>query len=116
MRLLTGLLFAALLLPAQTSDEKDAIAVVQKFFDAIAAHDSEMMLATMLPDARVYSVRANGNSSSRTGAEMATQVGASKGVSLERFTSAPKILIRGNMAQVWGEYEFLRDGKVTNCG
>ena len=29
---------------------------------------------------------------------------------------APLVSIRGNMAQVWGEYEFLRDGKFTHCG
>ena len=41
MRLLTALLlFASTLLLAQTSDEKDAIASVQKTFDGMAAHDA----------------------------------------------------------------------------
>ena len=35
---------------------------------------------------------------------------------LERFTSAPKVLVRGRIAQVWGEYEFLLDGKLSHCG
>ncbi len=35
---------------------------------------------------------------------------------LERFTGAPRVLVRGRVAQVWGEYEFLRDGKFSHCG
>jgi hypothetical protein len=39
-----------------------------------------------------------------------------QGSLLERFTGQPKVLVRGGIAQVWGEYEFLRDGKFGHCG
>lgn len=101
---------------AQTSDEKDAIAVVQKTFDGIAAHDTVMMRATMLPDARIYSVRDQTPAASHSVDETTSSIAAAKGELMERFTSPPKVLIRGRMAQVWGEYEFLRDGKFSHCG
>jgi hypothetical protein len=116
MRFLACLLLAALTLPAQTSDEKDAIGVVQKIFDALASHNGELIRASMLPDARVYLVRDNGASSSTALSEMVTQVSGATVSMLERFTSAPQVLVRGRIAQVWGEYEFLRDGKFSHCG
>ena len=116
MRLFGCILLAAILLPAQTSDEKDVVAVVQKIFDGIGNHDGELIRASMLPEARIYSVRDTGASSSTTVADMITQVSGGKVAMLERFTSAPHVLIRGRIGQVWGEYEFLRDGKFSHCG
>ncbi len=116
MRLLTTLLLTAFLLPAQTSDEKDVIGLVQKVFDGIAAHDGEMIHATMLPDARIYLVRETGVASSTAMADMIASVSNGKAPMLERFTSPPKVLVRGRIAQVWGEYEFLLDGKFSHCG
>jgi len=116
MRLLTSLLLDAILLPDKTSDEKDVITVVQKTCDGIGAHDGEMIRSSMLPDARIYLVRDNGASSSTALADMITQVAGGKVAMLERFTSPPRVLVRGRIAQLWGEYEFLRDGKFSHCG
>lgn len=118
MRLLyIVLLFAPAVLIAETSDEKDAVATVQKTFDGMAAHDSAMIRATTLPDARLYSVRDQAApAASRALDDFATQIGNMKGEVLERFTAAPSVSIRGRMAQVWGEYEFLHDGKFSHCG
>lgn len=116
MRLLTTLLLAAFWLPAQTSDEKDVIAAVQKIFDGIAAHDGEMIRAVMLPDARIYVVRETGATSSTALADMIASVSNSKVPSSERFTNAPKVLVRNRIAQIWGEYEFRRDGQFSHCG
>jgi len=116
MRFFATLLLAAFLLSAQTSDEKDVIGVVQKIFDAIAAHDGEMIRAAMLPDSRIYLVRETGAASSTAMADMVTSVSNGKAPMLERFTSAPKVLVRGRIAQVWGEYEFVLDGKLSHCG
>jgi len=101
---------------AQGTDEKDVVAVVQKMFDAMAAHDGAGIHATTMPDARLYSVRGDAAPSSRSIDDFATQIGTIKGDLLERFTSKPTVSIRGRMAQVWGEYEFLHDGKFTHCG
>ena len=117
MRLLGTLLLCSLIpVFPQTSDEKDAVATVQKLFHAMAAHDAAVIRATMLPDARVYSVRDERAPSGSAGEDFANQIAALKVDLLERFTSPPTVSIRGRMAQVWGEYEFLRDGKFTHCG
>jgi len=117
MRFPAQLLLCALLpLAAQTSDEKDAVAIVQKIFDGMKAHDAEMIRSTMLPDARLWAVRDTGATVSTAGADFATQIAANKSDLVERLTARPQVLIRGRMAQVWGEYEFLRDGKFNHCG
>jgi hypothetical protein len=117
MRLFTGfLLTTVMVLSAQTTGEKEAIAVVQRTLDGIAAHDGAMIRSTMLPDARIYVARDAAVPTHTELADMIAQIAADKSVLLERFTSPPRVLIRGRMAQVWGEYEFLRDGKFSHCG
>uniref|UniRef100_Q01YZ4 DUF4440 domain-containing protein n=1 Tax=Solibacter usitatus (strain Ellin6076) TaxID=234267 RepID=Q01YZ4_SOLUE len=116
MRLFASLLLAVTLMLAQTSDEKDVLAVVQKTFDGIGARDGDMIRSTMLPEAKVYSVRDAGAPAGTAVEDMAAQIAAAKVAMVERFTSPPRVLIRGRIAQVWGEYEFLRDGKFSHCG
>ncbi len=117
MRLLIScLLFLMLPLFGQATDEKDAIAATQKMFDAMAAHDAAALRAMLLPGARLFSVRDERPPAGTAGEDFATQIGALAVPIVERFTAAPKVSLRGRMAQVWGEYEFLRDGKFTHCG
>jgi len=115
MRLILALLLTAPLF-AQTSDEKDAVAAAQKIFDAMAAHDGGAIRSLLLPDARFYAAREDRAPSVTTGEAFAAQIGSASGSLLERFTSPPRVLIHGRMAQVWGEYEFLRDGNFNHCG
>jgi len=117
MRLLALLwLFALAPLSAQSSAEKDAVAVAQQVFDGMKAHNAAVMQAAMLPDARLYAIRQTGATVSTAAADFISQVSGMQGGLLERFTAKPQVLIRGRMAQVWGEYEFLRDGKFNHCG
>ena len=109
-------LFASAALFAQGSDKKDAVAAVQKTFNGMAAHDAEMIRSTMLPNAQLYAARDDGTPTTRSAEDFVSQIASTKGGLLERFTSAPRVSIRGRMAQVWGEYEFLRDGKFSHCG
>ncbi|HTX39659.1 MAG TPA: nuclear transport factor 2 family protein [Bryobacteraceae bacterium] len=99
-----------------SSGEKDAVAVVQHIFDGMAAHDAALIRSVMLPDARLFAIRDNGAPVSTAAADFASQIAANQSALVERFTGQPKVLIRGRMAQVWGEYEFLRDGKFQHCG
>jgi hypothetical protein len=118
MRLLTTMLLLALTpLFAQTSDEKDAVAAVQKTFNGMAAHDAAMILSTMLPDARLYSVKDEDVPGPSTSVgDFASRIASIKGELSERFTQQPSVSIRGRIAEVWGEYEFWRDGKFNHCG
>lgn len=101
---------------AQNGEAKDAVAAVQKVFDGMAAHDAAMIRSVMLPDARLASVRDERAPSGTSSDDFATRIAAIKGDVLERFTSPPTVLIHGRMAQVWGDYEFLFNGKFTHCG
>lgn len=116
MRLLTCFLFTAFLLPAQTADEHAALAAAQRVFDAMAAHDATMLRQAVLPDARLYAIREDGTASSTAATDFATQIGGIKSVLVERFTGTPRVIVHGRIAQVWGEYVFLRDGKFGHCG
>lgn len=117
MRFVITLLLCALgPLAAQTSDEKDAVALVQQVFNGMAGHDAALIRSAMLPDARLYAVRETGATVVTASADFISQIVALKGDLLERFTAEPRVLIRGRIAQVWGEYEFLRDGKFNHCG
>jgi hypothetical protein len=110
------LLSAALLVPAWSAPENDAVAAVQRLFDGMAAHDGAMIRSVMLPDARIHYIRDASEPSSIEPEEFIGRIAADKSALLERFTSPPRVLIRGRMAQVWGEYEFRRDGKFSHCG
>ncbi|HLH19180.1 MAG TPA: nuclear transport factor 2 family protein [Bryobacteraceae bacterium] len=109
------LLFAFALL-ARSSDEKAAVDAAQSLFDAMAAHDAAAIRRVLLPDARFYAVRDDRLPTSTAGEAFASQIGAATGGIVERFTSPPRVLIHGRIAQVWGEYVFLRDGKLNHCG
>ena len=116
MRLPLGFLFVLLPLAAQTSDEKDVVAAVQKTFDGMAANDAGKILASMTADARLYGVRANGSSYSLPAEQWANRLVGLKSEFVERFTKSPAVSIHGTIANVWGEYELLRDGKFSHCG
>lgn len=114
--LVTAFLLGSTLLHAQPAGESAIRAVVQRLFDGIAAHDSAMMRSTLLPDARFYSARNDIPPTSTASDEFVVRVSGMKNDLLERFTGPPKILVHGRTAQLWGEYEFLLDGKFTHCG
>ena len=116
MRLLMGCLFDLLPLAAQTSDEKDVLAAVQKTFDGMASNDAGKILASMTADARLYGVRANGAAYAMPAEQWAARLASLKSAFVERFTKTPVVSIHGTIANVWGEYEFLRDGKFGHCG
>jgi hypothetical protein len=116
MRLLIASLITLLPLAAQTSDEKDVLAACQKVFDGMAANDSTKILSAMTTDARLYGVRTNGAAYAMAADQWANRLVSLKSAFIERFTKAPTIAIHGPIANVWGEYEFLRDGKFAHCG
>ena len=118
MRLLPILALIAITpLLAQSSDEKEALAATQKMFDAMTAHDASAIRAVSLPDARLFAIGEQGAPSAAVAIEdFATRIAGIHEQILERFTGQPSISVHGRMAQVWGDYEFLREGKFHHCG
>jgi len=102
---------------SQSSDERDALAATQKMFDAMAAHDASAIRSVSLPDARLFAIGEQDVPPPAMAMEdFATRIAAIHEQIQERFTGQPSISIHGRMAQVWGEYEFLREGKFHHCG
>lgn len=119
MRLIPLCLLFALIAPLNSAEDDDArgsISAVQTIFDGMASHDAAKIRSAVLPGAQLYGVRGDREPSATLMDDFATRIAAVTGGVLERFTSPPKVLIRGRMAMVWGEYEFLRDGKFNHCG
>jgi hypothetical protein len=101
---------------ARAADEQDALATAQKLFDGMAAHDAAMIRSVVLADARLYALRQDGTAQTSNATDFADHISAMQGSLLERFTGKPTVLVRGRIAQVWGEYEFLHNGTFGHCG
>jgi hypothetical protein len=101
------------------AEERGAVlAVVQKFFDAMAAADADALRSTSLPSFQFHAVRSDLKGaavSRRTLDEFATQIAASKARLLERMWDAT-VLVHDRIAMVWAPYDFHRDGKFTHSG
>jgi hypothetical protein len=100
---------------AQTPEEKAVVATVQHVFDAMAKSDTAGARAFLIPEGRVIATRANGAVSNMSQEEFAIRLGAGERTRLERMWN-PTVHVRGNVAQVWAEYDFHLDGKFTHCG
>jgi hypothetical protein len=112
MRLLVLFL---LTLPCFASTEQDLIALVQKTFDAMAAHDGPAIEACFTKDARLIAIRESGEFTTTAVADFATRIGTMKVKILERMW-APQVRTSGRLATLWAPYDFHRDGKRTHCG
>jgi len=112
--LLSLLLFAGSVAAAGDPEEKGISAVIQRLFDAMAAHDGDAIRSVSIANGRIYGARASGvgNTSFE---EFAVRISAAKQKYLERIW-APKLQVRGAMANVWAEYDFHVDGKLDHCG
>src|SRR5271154_4053884 len=101
---------------AETPEEKEAVGVVQKLFDGMAAKSGDAIRATMMADARLYAVRQDGAATASSVDDFVKRITGIQGDVLEKFIGTPKVLVRDRMIQVWGEYEFVRGGKFDHCG
>ena len=101
---------------AETPEEKEAVGVVQKLFDGMAAKSGDAIRATMMADARLYAVRQDGAATASSVDDFVKRITGIQGDVLEKFIGSPKGLVRDRMIQVWGEYEFVRGGKFDHCG
>lgn len=115
MRAIILLLLAALPLAAADPEEATVLATVQALFDGMAGHNAEAVKSTMMPDARLSSMRNGQIGPTRTRDDFAQAVAASPAALLERMWE-PKVFVRNGIATVWTEYDFYADGKFGHCG
>lgn len=102
-------------LHAADAEEKVVLAAVQTLFDGMAAHDANMIKSAMTPDAKLIGARTGRPAAVTARDDFATSIAASKNQLLERIWS-PKVMVRGEIAMVWAEYDFHANGKFNHCG
>jgi len=104
---------------APAAPEREAVlAVVQAFFDTMAAKDVTGARRVLIPEGRFHSVRQqDGKPVIRTftNQEYLDDLPGRKESVRERIWNA-EVRIRGPIADVWASYDFWRDGKLSHCG
>jgi hypothetical protein len=106
-------------LAQKTDDSKETLAVVNKMFDMMAAHNPAEIVALHTPEAQLVMVTKNkeGKIINRTfKAEDFSKQFAEKKAELLEDMYAPKVEINGDFAQVWGRYVFFINSKISHCG
>ena len=117
---LPSLVRAQVTAPTSTSEEREAIlAIVQKFFDTMAAADVEGNRAVLTPEARFYALqeKPGGPTTVRSSSteEWLKQLATGKRKVRERMWD-PEVRVHGGIAVVWTPYDFWIDGKFSHCG
>jgi hypothetical protein len=122
-KFLAAIIFAAaipLAVFAQKADDaKDALAVINKLWEAMTAHKPADIVALHTAEAQLVAIMKNkeGKSVTRTfKAEDFSKNFAEKKAELLEDMYAPKVEIHGDFAQVWGRYVFFVNGKISHCG
>jgi ketosteroid isomerase-like protein len=116
MKLLALVLLAPLCMAAAGADEeKSVLAAVQQLFDGMSAHDAAMIKGAMTPDAKLIGARSGRPASTVSRDDFAASIAANKSQLLERIWN-PQVLVRGNIAMVWAEYDFHANGTFNHCG
>jgi len=102
---------------AQTdrSERDQVVAVVQQFFDSMAARDVALAKRVMVPEGRFFSTREDGQVRSFTNQEFIDGLPKRKEAVLERMWN-PDVRIQGGIAVLWTRYDFYRDGAFSHCG
>ena len=114
-------IFSALTLPvfAQKGDDKTAVlAVVQTFFDEMAAANAAGILATGIPENVLITIRKQRDGKVRVDSvngEAFTKFFTKPG-SIKEVMYAPKVDLDGDWAMVWGRYVFFVGDKISHCG
>jgi hypothetical protein len=98
-------------------DERDVLAVVQKFFDAMATCDAAGARALSTPEGRLYRlvVGAEPVVRSSTFDEFNGNLARCERKLLERMWQ-PQVRVHKGIATLWAPYDFWIDGKFSHCG
>ena len=100
---------------AQGTEERDVVAATEKLFEAMRARDAVALRARLHADARIISVKPNGDLAVRTGEEWIRGIAASPVIPDERMR-APEVRIAGPLATLWATYTFHRGKEFSHCG
>jgi hypothetical protein len=106
-------------LPAQTAEEREVLATIQAFLNAMKAKDTVGMKSNVDSLTRFTLLRP-GASGTRvmvlTAADFVRAVAEPGGAVYDEPIRNPRIQIDGDLATVWAEYQVRMEGKVSHCG
>lgn len=120
-----ALLLLVLMLAGNTvADDGDPAAILtlmDKAFYAVGSGDPDDMRAIQLAEGTSISFRQHpdgepGELLMRMSTNEALLADTTEAKLVERWTGDPTVMIRGPIAVVWGEYEFLINGRFSHCG
>lgn len=106
-------------LAQKADDSKDALAVVNKLWEAMTAHKPADIVALHTAEAQLVAIMKNkeGKTVIRTiKAEDFAKNFAEKKAELLEDMYAPRVELFGDFAQVTGRYVFFVGGKISHCG
>ncbi len=108
---------------AQTSEREAILEVMDKVFAAVRSSSPVDWRAIQLAEGTSLSFRPHGDEQPgklemriSNNEKFIADLAPDGHDYVERWTAAPTVLIRGPIAVVWGEYEFLIDGEFSHCG
>lgn len=99
-------------------DKKDALAVVNKLFDEMAAANAAGILSTRTAENQLTAIRKLKDGKTRVdviGGEAFTKFFTKPGA-VKEIMYAPKVEVDGDWAMVWGRYVFYAGDKLSHCG
>ena len=106
-------------LPPPGTEESQVMIPVDAIFAAIAARDSTAFLAQVRPDGGATVATENPDGTRSVTHRSWSEVAARFAPGPERFEERlidPAVEVDGDIAMVWGRYNFLIDGKLHHCG
>jgi hypothetical protein len=122
-RLLTLLCLAGLLpvaLPAQSADSAAVMRTLDRMLVALRTKDADGLRATFHNDVRMTLLRPAPDGSNRpvvlSGEQFIAAATNANGPALDEPVRNPRLLMDGDLAIVWAEYQVRIAGAVSHCG
>ena len=112
-------LFSVSMFAQKTDDSKDALAVVNKMFAEMEAHNPAGIVALYTAEAQLAAAikTKEGKSVIRTfPVEAFSKNFSEKKNEIKEDMYAPEVKVFGDLALVFGRYVFFIDGKISHCG
>jgi len=100
------------------AERASVVRVIETFFAAMTARDTDRMREIMTPDGMLYGYREGSDGLlvvRPSHEEYLSSLSKGEGELVERFWE-PTILLHQRMAVVWAPYDFHRDGEFSHCG
>ncbi len=102
--------------PTDTSAAREVVATTQRFFDALAARDTEALETLLHPGAQIVSVSPEGQPQVEPAWLWIRGVTARTGPALRERMWSPRVEVDGPLATLWARYDFHVGERFSHCG